>query len=69
LDYPNGFKAQNTYPIFVNIENPIFFPVQKTNSEIKFILDFPLTGFYDLQVFANNDIIEIGLAEVITTLV
>jgi len=64
LEFPFGYKAIVTYPIFVNISNPIFISENTENDFKKFLVKFYLTGIYELKLMNGDDTISHGVAEV-----
>jgi len=63
-EFPFGYKAIVTYPIFVNISNPIFISENTENGFKKFLVKFYLTGIYELKLMSGDDIINHGVAKV-----
>lgn len=66
-DFPNGYKAQLTYPIFAKIENKIFKPIERIKNKTYFVLFFELAGKYDLLIKSDDCIIEKRIIEVISS--
>lgn len=64
LEFPSGYMAIVTYPIFVNMPNPVFISENIQDEFKKFLIKFYLTGIYELKLINDNDIICEGIAEV-----
>lgn len=67
LELPFGYTAQTTYPIFPNVQNPIFISENIDNNIKKFILCFYLTGTYKIRLSNGYDTIDEGLVRVTTS--